>query len=30
MWPMMLAWGVAGWSLWRSDVSVPAGQPVTV
>ena len=23
MWPMMLAWGAAGWSLWRSDARSP-------
>jgi hypothetical protein len=28
MWPMMLAWGVAGWSLWRSDARSPVRQPV--
>jgi hypothetical protein len=28
MWPMMLAWGAAGWSLWRTaPESVPATEP---
>lgn len=25
MWPMMLAWGVAGWALWRGDRQQKAG-----
>ena len=28
MWPMMLAWGVAGWALWRSDAEVLVREPV--
>ena len=31
MWPTMLAWGAAGWSLWRTTPhSVPVTQPSTV
>ena len=27
MWPLMLAWGVAGWSLWRSGVRAATPEP---
>lgn len=30
MWPMMLAWGAAGWSLWRSTAPSPARQTARV
>jgi hypothetical protein len=30
MWPMMLAWGVAGWSLWRSDARSSVRRPAAV
>jgi hypothetical protein len=29
MWPMMLAWATAGWTLWRSDRLTPRAEPVT-